>query len=309
MNILIKIKSNGKFIEKINKKGQLILDDGSILNRKSCNCIEIICDFCEGIILWKSVPSKEYLLKKEFLCRSCRQLGDRNSQFGKKWTENRKLLKSEKMIGEKNYMYKKSFYDIWLEKYGKEEADKLLEEHKNKSKKIGLENGMYGKKFYDVWLERYGKEEADKRLSEFKINKSKWLIENPEHHNKMIINSHIRKYKKTSIEKIVEKSLQESGINIKYNFILDNKFQFDFFLKEKNLIIETHGDYWHANPLYYSDEDNNKKKLNENQKYKIDLDKIKFDYLSKRGYNIIYLWETDIKNGNFKKILKEYGVY
>jgi len=103
--------------------------------------------------------------------------------------------------------------------------------------------------------------------------------------------------------------LKENKINYKYNFILDNKYQFDFYLEGFNLIIETHGDYWHANPLYYSDIDKSKKKLNETQKYKNELDKIKHDYTTNKGYKLICLWETDIKNENYKKILKDYGVY
>ena len=206
-------------------------------------------------------------------------------------------------------MFGKSFYDVWLEKYDKEVADKLLEDHKRKSIKIGQENGMFGKSFYDVWLEKYGKEEADKRLVIFRVDKLNWIRDNPSHHQKMIVNSHIKKYRKTSIEKLIENYLIEIKINYKYNFILSNKYQFDFYLKDFNLIIETHGDYWHANPLYYSDNDHLKKKLNETQKYKKELDKVKYDFATNKGYNILYLWETDIKKENYKNILKSYGVY
>ena len=38
-------------------------------------------------------------------------------------------------VGEKNGMFKKSVYDIWVEKYGKEDADKLNEIKKEKHKK------------------------------------------------------------------------------------------------------------------------------------------------------------------------------
>jgi len=74
------------------------------------------------------------------------------------------------------------------------------------------------------------------------------------------------------------------------------------------LIIETHGDYWHANPEYYSDIDINKKKLNETQKYKIGLDKLKSDYALENGYQIVCLWETDIKNKNYKNILQKWNL-
>ena len=91
----------------------------------------------------------------------------------------------------KNPMYGRSVYSVWLEKYGKEEADRRLEQQKNKmhqtwnllseeEKKIrnkkkgncGNKNPMYGKSVYDVWVEKYGKEEADRRNKEMQRKKS-----------------------------------------------------------------------------------------------------------------------------------------
>jgi hypothetical protein len=40
-----------------------------------------------------------------------------------------------KIEGEKNPMYGRSFYDVWVEKYGKEVADLKLKEWKEKRKK------------------------------------------------------------------------------------------------------------------------------------------------------------------------------
>lgn len=308
MNITIKIKIDEKYLKEIADNGSVLFEDGSKVDRKKINSVQIICDSCEEISIWRSLPSREYLTKPKFLCRSCRQLGDKNSQFGRKWTDERKTKKSEEMTGEKNYMYKKSFFDIWVEKYGITQSLSLLEEHKLKSKRISEENGMYGKKFYDVWLERYGKEKADILLSDYRFQKSKWLKENPEHHNRMIINSHIKKYRKTSIEKIIESYLRDKKVIFKYNFILNNKYQFDFYVKDYNLIIETHGDYWHANPIYYSDIDEDKKKLNKTQRYKVGIDNLKKDYALENGYQIVCLWETDIKNENYKNILQKWNL-
>ncbi len=308
MKILIEVRADGKTISEINEKGQLFFTDGLKVRRSKCK-VEIVCDLCRSLSVWNSIPSKEYLTKEKFLCRSCRQIGDKNSQFGKKWEENRKIKRSNQMIGDKNHMFGKSFYDSWLVKYGEEETIRLLETHKNKSRKIGQENGMFRKTFYDIWLEKYGEIEANKKLVEFKLNKVKWLSENPEHHRNMIIKSHLKKYRKTSIERKIEEYLREVKSDFKYNFILNNLYQFDFLIKDIKLIVETHGDYWHANPLYYSDDDHFKKKLNETQKYKINLDNIKSKYSIEHGYRILCLWETDIKNDNYKKILKSYGIY
>lgn len=48
---------------------------------------------------------------------------NRQKHLGKKDSEETKLKKSIASKGENNPMYKKSFYDIWIQKYGKEEAD------------------------------------------------------------------------------------------------------------------------------------------------------------------------------------------
>lgn len=304
----INIYANHLKIDKIDLNGSLYYENGTKLIRKNITKIEIICDDCSTKSIWKTIPTKPYLLKEKFLCRSCKQTGNKNHMFGKTWTNERREIRSEQMIGDKNHMFGKCFYDSWVEKYGEEKANSLILEHKNKSKRVGEKNGMFNKKFYDVWVEKYGSEVADFKLLNFKEKAKKWLLNNPEHHKKMIVNSHIRKYKKTSIEVKVENYLKEIGANFKYNFIYKNYYQFDFLIKDKNIIIETHGDYWHANPLIYSDIEKGKKPLNETQQYKIELDKLKKEYIGD-NYNIIYLWETDIKNDNFKKILKENGIY
>ncbi len=41
----------------------------------------------------------------------------------------------EKIKGEKNPMYGRTFYDVWVEKYGKEIADLKMEEWKQKKRK------------------------------------------------------------------------------------------------------------------------------------------------------------------------------
>tara|TARA_Y100000310_G_scaffold345742_1_gene469101 strand:+ start:1200 stop:2123 length:924 start_codon:yes stop_codon:yes gene_type:complete len=45
-------------------------------------------------------------------------------------------------------------------------------EFKEKSKHVGKDNGMYGKNYYDIWVEKYGKKEANKKMAELKKSKS-----------------------------------------------------------------------------------------------------------------------------------------
>lgn len=76
----------------------------------------------------------------------------------------------------------------------------------------------------------------------------------------------------------------------------------DNYLYEHNLIIEVMGDYWHVNPLIFSN-----KKLTEVQRKRIPKDKAKHKYLAKYyGIECLYLWEHDLeKNAYLCELLTE----
>jgi hypothetical protein len=59
---------------------------------------------------------------------------NREKHINKKHTSESKQKISISLKGEKNPMFKKSFYDIWLTKFGKEEANKLLNNFKYKQR-------------------------------------------------------------------------------------------------------------------------------------------------------------------------------
>ena len=120
---------------------------------------------------WDRMSDEDMNSWKEFVVNRYK---NKSEQEKKEW--------SEKYSGSNNPMYGKSVYDVWVEKYGKEEADRRFEIQKNKTKNTinsfskekkdainakkglkGNKNGMYGKSVYDVWVEKYGKEEADRR--------------------------------------------------------------------------------------------------------------------------------------------------
>ena len=298
-----------KFVKISDRKVLFILENGLSLKRKEIISIKNECYKCKKIINNKVIPENYNLIKQKFLCKSCNQLGELNCQYNKKWTNEQKEIRSIKYTGENNPMYNTTFYQKWVEKHGTDKANELLIEHSKKCARSGKNNGMHNKTFYDMWIKNYGIEKADELLIEYKNNKREWLKNNPEHLNKMIINSHLGKYKKTSIEKIIEQYLIDNNINYKYNYICNRKYQFDFLIADINVVIEVHGDYWHANPNIYCDTDITKKKLNEQQKYKTELDIIKYHYLKENTkYDIVYVWESDIKNKKYINILKEYGI-
>ena len=145
-----------------------------------------ICPVCGKNIFHKSERSLYESKRTNYPCQSCGAknriiehgnnseflkftqkgfcLGTKNPFFGKKHTEetkNRlklinkdytKTLKyrdkqSLNARGNKNPMYGKSFYDIWLQKYGLEEANLRMEKFKQKQSlnSSGVNNPMYGK--------------------------------------------------------------------------------------------------------------------------------------------------------------------
>ena len=58
-----------------------------------------------------------------------------------------KKKRSLKMSGDKNPMYGKSFYDVWVDKYGEEGANKKLRDYKAQKsvRNSGANNPMYGR--------------------------------------------------------------------------------------------------------------------------------------------------------------------
>nr|DAN13976.1 MAG TPA: DNA mismatch endonuclease [Caudoviricetes sp.] len=103
-------------------------------------------------------------------------------------------------------------------------------------------------------------------------------------------------------QQIVDSILEKNNISfereksVKY-YCIDN------YLVESKLMIEVMGDYWHSNPLKFSN------KINQIQYDRIPKDKAKHTYV-KNKYNveILYLWESDIYgNQNLcEKLILEY---
>lgn len=111
------------------------------------------------------------------------------------------------------------------------------------------------------------------------------------------------KIKKTGIEKIIEQYLIDNNIKYIYSFIFKNR-QYDFLLKDYNVVIEVNGDYWHGNPKFWdiNEDSPNKKKLYETQKMKIKDDIVKKNIINNSEYNLLVIWEDDIVN-NFNYVI------
>lgn len=135
------------------------------------------CPICASIIKYSNKYNFQKSVDKNSLCKQCRgansfkkinyevKNGLRLNGFKNKTHNNvtiQKLKKSDKSytktidfknkisksnIGRNNPMYGRSYYDIWIEKYGKEVADNKLKQKslKHSIKNKGKNNPMFGK--------------------------------------------------------------------------------------------------------------------------------------------------------------------
>lgn len=129
--------------------------------------------------------------------------------------------------------------------------------------------------------------------------KKQWLL-NSIHSDKSQI-TQLRGYNKSKLETRVEYVLNKLSISYIHTYMikLTNKkrYFYDFYIKDLNQIIEINGDYWHANPIIYNENDLLHYKFKTISAKEIwDKDKLKCDTARERGYKIETIWESDMKS-------------
>lgn len=96
--------------------------------------------------------------------------------------------------------------------------------------------------------------------------------------------------KETVPEKMVRLILDELGIEFKQEKYLKSKLFRADFLVGANKVIEVNGDYYHANPEVYSH-----KILTPLQVKNLKSDKLKMDFYKENGFEVLIVWERDLK--------------
>lgn len=128
----------------------------SNLSRNKLHCgLTRNCPICNKLLTYSNKSNCSLAIKANAKCLSCvrkgKGIGEKNNFFGKKHTQKtiKKMKVKRKQIGN----------SIWQ-----------TDEYRSKMSKIssGSNNPMYGKKPYDIWLNKYGKEEADRRHVDLK---------------------------------------------------------------------------------------------------------------------------------------------
>lgn len=251
----------------------------------------IRCIKCNNLIYRKWFDKS--ILNKKYVCKKCVMLYD-NPMFDNNVKEKHSfILKSDEYrkklsnacIGELNGFYGK--------KHTPESIEKIIKNYKN-------------------WYSKLSEDEYNEWRKKMSDGNKKLMNSNPIFYSgikrKAAISSHISQfYKKemNKIEKIVYDYIINMGLNIKFSVIL-GRHQYDFGIKDKRILIEIDGDYWHSNPkLFNIDGTDGKRKINNTQLGKIKKDVIKTNFALKHNFKLIRIWEDEVKNGTFINKLKD----
>ena len=107
---------------------------------------------------------------------------------------------------------------------------------------------------------------------------------------------------KSKLEDKVYNYLKSKIVNIEIKrwHSISNMFV-DFYIPDKNLVIECQGDYWHMNPIKYSATDYNKT-TKKTAKEHWNKDRKRKLFMEKSGYKVVELWEDEINQDNYKKL-------
>ena len=141
----------------------------------------------------------------------------------------------------------------------------------------GKNHSMYGKK----WETLLGNKEAKMRKEIYSKRFRELII-------KRLENMEIP-FRDTSIERAIAWELTKRKIKFVRQYRID-KFVCDFAIPEYKIAIECDGDYWHANPKIYKENE-----INDIQKIKVGVDKEKNTLFREKGWIVLRFFESEIK--------------
>lgn len=270
--------------------------------RKKIKRVKVNCLCCGKE--FETLPNKIESGKSKYCGRGCKDTHQKelyrkegNPVYGRKASEKEKENRS-KMISNlwKNKEFRikvKNGQERFLKENGYwpgTDENSKIKRIKTNIEKYGVENILSIEKYQElretVCLEKYGKTSLE------------------------LAREGLKKTRSTSIEIKISKLLIEYGIKFETQYDLfydEDKFKtYDFYLKDYNLLIEADGDYWHAHPNKYLNEND----LTEVQKINKKNDIFKNELALNNDYNLVRFWESEIKKKNFKyKLLNEIKKY
>jgi very-short-patch-repair endonuclease len=184
----------------------------------------------------------------------------------------------------KNYCEKQRYVgvalDYFIDLYGQEDGTKKYE-YCNKSKAQTLEN----------YIKRYG----DEGLEKFEQYISNNLVTGYSKSSQEFFDRLFKQYYQNKTNKIYFATYnKEFGILDKNS---GTYRKFDFVDIDNKIIIEYNGDYYHANPKLYRPDDiiSFHKGVKKTAKEIWKNDEEKYDLARQRGFQVLYVWESDCK--------------
>ena len=182
---------------------------------------------------------------------------------------------------ERSEYFKKIKQEIWyIEKYGEEIG-------KEKYKQI---RKAQDRRSYEYFLNKYKNEEIAKKKYDESCNNAR--------------NSMTKMYYSKISQELFKKILKILNDKKEIFFAENNgeiKIENNYFdFKYKNKIIEYNGDYWHANPSLYKEDEIIHGKL---VKDIWEEDNKKLKLLREYKYEILVIWDMDYKNNSGKVLL------
>lgn len=104
--------------------------------------------------------------------------------------------------------------------------------------------------------------------------------------------------------KINEIKFEElNGEVIRYDKLNKRHYRYDYVDFTNKKVIEYNGDFWHCNPEKY-DENHRHIITNKTAKELWNLDKIKSEWIIKRGYQVLTIWDSEYRK-NPQQILEK----
>jgi G:T-mismatch repair DNA endonuclease (very short patch repair protein) len=230
-------------------------------------------------------------------------------------------IKSEFGIDSKSFIFLLNYYNI--ESRNISTSSKLISVGKHKKTcmlKYGVDNVSKVKEIKELkkstFLKNYGVDNIFKDES-FK----KWICDNNFAWNRLSNEQNIERNKKqtlsikkywesltdeqksklfhyngtSNLETKISEVLNYLSISYTTQFLLKGKL-FDFRLSNTNILIEVNGDYWHCNPIKYKIDEVVRFPGREEKVFNIwEKDRKKKELAEKEGFNVIYIWEDEIK--------------
>ena len=144
-----------------------------------------------------------------------------------------------------------------------------------------------------------GKKKSPEHVAKIKADRQKYWSDQENRNAQRVrrskyMSTHLIKHE-TKLEKEFQTILNGLGISYIFQYIV-NGYNYDFYIPDKNILIEVDGDWWHCNPEL------NIQPVYESQKHTIKHDLIKNKIALDNGYQLLRFWEQDITCNRFEVI-------